>query len=123
MTLVSPGFIEQRFRNDRTLDRAGFEENRQARMELGGSAPYVMLSFIPEGIDFDLSITSSDHFRSERGLSGLKALAVVAHDSMGEAIANLYFSYFPTDFPARVFNDEASARAWITTEHQALKGE
>ncbi|MBK9175124.1 MAG: STAS/SEC14 domain-containing protein [Flavobacteriales bacterium] len=114
MSLTAPGFIEQRFRNDVTIDRAGFEENRRARHELGGSGPYVMLTFFPEGMDFDLGVTTTDHFQPERGSSGLSSLAVVARDSMGEAIAKLYFSYFPPHFNARVFKSEADARAWLT---------
>jgi len=113
MALTAPGFIEQHFKSDVTIDRAGFEENRVARHDLGGDQPYVMLSFIPEGIDFELSITSNDHFKPERGTSSMRALAVVVGDGMGEAIAKLYFSYFPTEFPARVFHDERTAREWL----------
>lgn len=116
MSLEGPGYVVQRFLADATLTRAGFEENRVARHALGGDAPYVMLSVIPEGIDFELSITSTDHFKPEEGKSGLRALAVVVSDSMGEAIAKLYFSYFPTEFPARVFNDEATAQAWLAEQ-------
>ena len=36
MSLVEPGFIEQRFREGVKLDRAGFEENRAARHQLAG---------------------------------------------------------------------------------------
>jgi len=114
MSLAAPGFIEQRFKGDVTIDRAGFEENRLARLELGGEQPYMMLTFIPEGIDFELSITSNDHFKPERGHSSMRALAVVVGDGMGEAIAKLYFSYFPTEFPARVFHDERTARKWLS---------
>lgn len=119
LVLAAPGFIEQRFRSDATIDRAGFEENRMARVELGGAGPYVMLTILPEGMDFELAVTSTDHFEPERGSSGLCALAVVAGDGMGEAIAKLYFSYFPTEFPARVFHDEAEARAWLADQQTA----
>ena len=113
MSLVAPGFVEQRFKAGVAMDRAGFEENRKARHELGGKGPYVMLTFFPERIDFDLAVTTTDHFEPERGTGGLIALAVVASDIMGETIAKLYFSYFPPHFPAQVFNTEASAREWL----------
>lgn len=119
MSLVAPCFIEQRFSATATIDRAGFEENRIARQELGGESPYVMLSIIPEGIDFELAVTSIDHFKPERGKSHLMALAVVVCDGMGEAIAKLYFSYFPTDFPARVFHEERIAREWLADARTA----
>lgn len=120
MALTAPGFIEQRFRNNVTIDRAGFEENRVARHELGGESPYVMLSFLPEGMDFDLAVTSTDHFKPERGSTWLRALAVVVGDGMGEAIAKLYFSYFPPEFPARVFHGEQQAREWLTEAQAGL---
>lgn len=121
MALTAPGFIEQRFLSDVTIDRAGFEENRIVRQELGGSDPYVMLSFLPEGMDFELAVTSRDHFEPERGQIGMRALAVVVGDAMGEAIAKLYFSYFPTEFPARVFHQEGEARAWLGAQQAAVK--
>lgn len=113
MALIAPGYIEQRFRNDVTLDRLGFEENRRVRAELGGQGPYVMHTIIPEGIDFELDITMQNHFAPERGRSGLVALAVTASDAMGEAVAKLYFSYFPPDFQIKVFSTEAQAKAWL----------
>jgi len=119
MSLSAPGFIEQRFRSDVTINRACFEENRLARQELGGAGSYVMLTFLPEGMDFELAVTSTDHFEPERGSIGMRALAVVAGDGMGEAIAKLYFGYFPTEFPARVFHDEAEARAWLAGQQTA----
>lgn len=116
MRLVGPGFIEQRFRDDVAIDLAGFEENRRARLELGGDGEYVMLSILPEGLDFKLEVTTSDHFRPEKYDTGLKALAVVAMDSMGEAVAKLYFSYFPQEFPTRIFPSEEQARTWLLEE-------
>lgn len=113
MALTAPGLIEQRFRNDVTVDRTGFEENRIARLELAGDGSYVMLSVLPEGLDFKLEVTTNDHFEPERGDTGLRALAVVALDSMGEAIAKLYFSYFPQVFATRIFTSEAEARTWL----------
>jgi hypothetical protein len=113
MSLAAPGLIEQRFRAGVAMDRAGFEENRLVRHELGGEGPYVMLSVFPDAIDFDLAVTTTDHFEPERGRGGLVALAVVAKDSMGETIAKLYFSYFPPHFPARVFQTEVEAREWL----------
>jgi hypothetical protein len=123
MRLVAPGFIEQRFRADATLNIAGFEENRVARHDLGSNMPYVMLTFIPEGIDFDLQVTSTDHFKPERGTNQMRALAVVVSDGMGEAIAKLYFSYFPTEFPARVFHEERAAREWLADAQSATQAE
>lgn len=113
MSLTAPGFIVQRFRSDVMVDRAGFEENRVARLDLAGGGAYVMLSILPEGLDFNLEVTTADHFEPERGETSMQALAVVAMDSMGEAIAKLYFSYFPQVFATRIFNSESDARTWL----------
>jgi hypothetical protein len=83
MELTGPGFIEQRFLPEAVIDRAGFEENRAARHALAGDSPYVMLSVFPPGPDFDLAVTTSDHFAPERERMQLVALAVVTNDSMG----------------------------------------
>ena len=105
--------VTTRIRSGVTIDRKGFEENRIARLDLGGDGPYVMLSVLPAAMDFDLGVTTNDHFLPERDKSGLRALAVVVNDSMGEAIAKLYFSYFPQLFHTRVFHGEQEARAWL----------
>ena len=115
MSLVAPGYIEQRFRVGVAMDREGFEENRQVRHMLGGAAPYVMLSVIPEGVDFQLDVVTIDHFGMEPEGSGLSALAVVAGDNLLTSITHLFFKYFPPSFPARVFNNEAGAQAWLAT--------
>jgi hypothetical protein len=49
----------------------------------------------------------------------MMALAVVVSDGMGEAIAKLYFSHFPTEFPARVFHEERAARDWLADARSA----
>lgn len=42
-------------------------ENKQARVELIGEEPYLMLSVMPPDVDFEVRITTSDHFAPERG--------------------------------------------------------
>lgn len=113
MTLVEPGFIEQRFRYGERIDLAGFAENRRARFELAGGTPHVMLSIVPRDMDFEVSVTSVDHFAPEREQDTLRALAVVVSDNMSEMVAKLFFSYFPTVFRTKVMSDEAEARTWL----------
>lgn len=113
MALTVPGFVEQRFRTTVKLDREGFEENRRARQELAGSGPYVMMSVLPEDLDFDLSVLNADHFGAKEEVAGLSALAVVAQGRLAQGIAGIFFKYFPTQFPAQVFSTEDEARAWL----------
>lgn len=118
MSLMEPGFIEQRFHEGVKLDRAGFEENRAVRHALAGSEPYVMLSIIPEEIDFELNIVSTDHFGAEEEIAGLTALAVVAHGQLVQGVTAIFFKYFPPQFPARIFSAEAPAREWLMEQRR-----
>lgn len=113
MSLVDPGFVEQRFHSGARLDLLGFAENKQVRLELTSSAPHVMLSVLPPNVDFDVQVTTMDHFGPERQLDTIKALAVVAQDHVSEMVTKLFFSYFPPGFPCRVFEQEDEARAWL----------
>jgi len=122
MTMVEPGYLEQRFRPNIRIDLTGFEENRKARFALAGEEPCVMLSIFPQEIDFDVQITSSDHFAPERGKETLTALAVVANDSMFEMVSRLYFAYFPQVFNTRVFSSEQEARNWLLVYKPAIAG-
>ncbi|MBL8009933.1 MAG: hypothetical protein JNJ64_04950 [Flavobacteriales bacterium] len=113
ITLVHPGFIEQRYKLGERIDLPGFAENKRARLELAQGMPCVMLSIIPKDMDFDMEVTGVDHFGPERGQDTLRALAVVVHDSMAEMVTELFFTYFPTVFRTGVFNDETEARRWL----------
>lgn len=113
MSLVEPGFIEQRFRQGVKLDREGFEENRVARHALAGEDSYVMLSTLPEDIDFELSVLGTDHFGAAEEIEGLSALAVVAHGQLAQGVTAIFFKYFPPQFPARIFSNAVDARAWL----------
>ncbi len=113
ITLVAPGFLEQRYHPGERIDLAGFAENKRARFALAEGRPCVMLSIIPSDMDFDMNVTGVDHFGPERDQDSLRALAVVVHDSMAEMVTKLFFTYFPTVFRARVFGEEAEARRWL----------
>jgi hypothetical protein len=113
MSLVEPNLIEQRFRAGERIDLAGFAENKEARFDLMAGETCAMLSIIPRDMDFDVSVTSSDHFGPERGQDTLRALAVVVNDNMAEMVTKLFFSYFPTVFRTKVFDTEDEARSWL----------
>lgn len=116
MTLVAPGFIEQRFHEHVRIDLPGFQENKVARLELAAGRTCVMLSIIPKDMDFDVKVTRVDHFAPERGADTLKALAVVVNDNMFEMVSKLYFSYFPQVFRTLVTDDEKEARTWLQAQ-------
>ncbi|MCC7501570.1 MAG: hypothetical protein IT229_03515 [Flavobacteriales bacterium] len=116
MERVAPGLIVQRFRSGVKLDREGFEENRVARHTLAEDRPHAMLSVFPEGIDFDLAVTTHDHFKPEKEKLQLVALAVVAHDTLAGTVVQLFFSYFPQVFTHAIFENEAEALSWLRAQ-------
>jgi len=123
MSLVAPGFIEQRFRLGTRIDLAGFAENKKARFELADGVTCVMLSVIPKDMDFDVSVTTVDHFGPERGMDTLQALAVVVQDNMSEMVTKLFFSYFPQVFRTKVMDNEDDARVWLQQQMVEIESE
>lgn len=123
MSLVAPGFIEQRFRLGTRIDLAGFAENKKARFELADGVTCVMLSVIPKDMDFDVSVTTVDHFGPERGMDTLQALAVVVQDNMSEMVTKLFFSYFPQVFRTKVMDNEDDARMWLQQQMVEIESE
>ncbi len=123
MSLVAHGFIEQRFRLGARIDLAGFAENKKARFELADGVTCVMLSVIPKDMDFDVSVTTKDHFGPERGMDTLQALAVVVQDNMSEMVTKLFFSYFPQVFRTKVMDNEDDARVWLQQQMVEIEGE
>ena len=123
MSLVAPGFIEQRFRLGARIDLAGFAENKKARFELADGVTCVMLSVIPKDMDFDVSVTTKDHFAPERGMDTLQALAVVVQDNMSEMVTKLFFSYFPQVFRTKVMDNEDDARLWLQQQMVEIESE
>lgn len=123
ITLVRPGFLEQRYHPGERIDLPGFAENKRARLELTQGMPCVMLSIIPRDMDFDMEVTAVDHFGPERGQDTLRALAVVVHDSMAEMVTKLFFTYFPTVFRTQVFNQETEARRWLEQQLAEMRQE
>jgi len=123
MSLVAPGFIEQRFRLGTRIDLAGFAENKKARFELADGVTCVMLSVIPKDMDFDVSVTTVDHFGPVRGMDTLQALAVVVQDNMSEMVTKLFFSYFPQVFRTKVMDNEDDARVWLQQQMVEIEGE
>ena len=123
MSLVAPGFIEQRFRLGTRIDLAGFSENKKARFELADGVTCVMLSVIPKDMDFDVSVTTVDHFGPERGMDTLQALAVVVQDNMSEMVTKLFFSYFPQVFRTKVMDNEDDARVWLQQQMVEIESE
>lgn len=44
----------------------------------------------------------------------IKAIAMVSDSALGKMLANLFFNLKSQPYPARMFNDEGEARAWLS---------
>lgn len=69
---------------------------------------------------FDVSVTGVAHFVPERDQDMLQALAIVVNDNMAGMVSKLLFSYLPTVFRTKVFDDETAARDWLRAQLVAI---
>jgi hypothetical protein len=119
MEVLEDGLVVQLYREAVKIDRAGFEENRRARLELVQGRPHAMLAIFPADIDFELEVTTNDHFGPEREQGTLVALAVVAKDMQAASLSRLFFTYYPRVFRTGVFTSEEEALTWLRANTSA----
>jgi hypothetical protein len=94
-------------------------EVQELRRSMMGSASYGTFTIIPEDVDFDMDAMRTDHLGTDPTLGRVIATAVVAKASLIERLIHVYFKYFPQLQRILVTDNEAEARAWITTQLQA----
>lgn len=110
---LAPNMLEIRFASGILLDKSGVGEVIQERKRMCGTTPTGLLLIVPHDTDLDLSVINTDHLRAHDATDRVLAFAVVAGSMMAEALLRLYKAYYPTPFPAEVFNEEAAARTWL----------
>jgi hypothetical protein len=112
---TGPSRVEIRFRPDVYIDAQGIAEIFQERIRLCGKDHVQILMVMPPGVEIDLAVMATDHFKVNNGVDGVLAMATVAGSSMNEMLASLFFAYFPQGFPARMFPDEREAEEWLAS--------
>jgi len=110
---VSDHLVEQHMHPGAVMDLAGLTEMVEARRALCPEGGCCVLAMVPHGVFSSPETGDENLFLADRGKTALKALAIVAEDEKVEAMTKVYLAFHPTPFPAKVFNDEAPARAWL----------
>lgn len=111
--LVEEGLIELRYRPDAKLTIAGMRDLLQTRILLCGTVPHKVLSFLPDGIDFDKALMDQNLYGDPISVATTRAMAIVVTDPVNTHMLELFFAYYPAQFPMRLFSQEAEARAWL----------
>ena len=117
---MRPDHIEVHYLPGTMLNTVALAEVQKARRELMGTAPYSLLSFIPEDVDYAKGAMGVDHMDADRKEGALLAIAVVAHAHMMELMLKLYFSYYPQLNRIHVTPSEAKARAWLKAQMEQI---
>ena len=124
LTRTGANEVEIRF-TPGTLDKAGIAEVIGERKRMHGDTPVGLLLIVPDDVELDVAVISTDHLKVNQAMDHILGFAVVAGSVVAEALLRLYKAYYPTAFAAEVFTDEVEARTWlrarVTNALQSLK--
>lgn len=95
------------------LDTKGFAEILATRKELAGDRPAAVICIIPEDVDFDTAILTTDHHKGANVGSFTKVMAIVSEGSLFERLSELYFAFHPPEFTLKVFRELQDAIIWV----------
>ena len=109
---TAPDRVEVRFKEGLTFTIAGIAEMMKARQALGTAGPHRAMMVLPEDVDFELSMISTDHYK-QIPQPNTEAVAWVAQNERNAHFTRLYLAYWPPPFPSEVFLTEAEGRAWL----------
>jgi hypothetical protein len=113
---VTPDLIEIRFKHHVKIGLRDIQEVQTARQRMCAGQPHRLLTIMPPETDFDMANTTTDHYERTGAVDQIRAIALVAHGTVMEMMAKLYYSYYPQSFPIKVCSDEAEARAWLQAQ-------
>jgi hypothetical protein len=109
---TAPDRVEVVFKPGIPFTVAGIQEMLQARKELGESGKHRVLILLPEHVEFDMAMITTDHY-TVIPQPNTEAAAWVVHNERNATFTRLYLSYWPSPFPSEVFLLEADARVWL----------
>jgi len=110
---TAPDLVEVRFHEGALWSSAAIIHILEQRGALGLEKPNKVLVLLPELLDFELVTMTTDHYEGKGLEEHCLAEAWVVRNAFNEKLARLYFSYFPSPVPMRIFFEEAEARAWL----------
>jgi hypothetical protein len=104
--------MEVHFKPGKTFTVEGIKQMMLARQKLGEAGPHRVLVVMPDHVDFDMSMITTDHYTAVPQPNTL-AVAWVTQNERNATFTRLYLSYFPPPFPSEVFLLEAQGRSWL----------
>jgi hypothetical protein len=104
--------VEVVFKPNIPFTVAGIQEMLQVRSELGASGKHRVLILLPEHVEFDMAMITTDHYKVIPQ-PNTEAVAWVVRNERNATFTRLYLSYWPSPFPSEVFLLEADGRAWL----------
>ncbi|MCB0764245.1 MAG: hypothetical protein R2815_09865 [Flavobacteriales bacterium] len=107
------GIIRIRFKHEVRVDVSGLAEILQARRDLAGDDRPGVMALLPEDLDFDNAILTTDHHAGSDPRTFTKAFAIVTRSHLLVRLYSIYATYFKQDFPVRTFDDEDAAVQWL----------
>ncbi|MEO8068678.1 MAG: hypothetical protein ABI599_13365 [Flavobacteriales bacterium] len=106
-------FVEVRIRPEARIDVTGLLGAMQARRTLLNGGKGAILFIVMGDQDWEPAALQSDFFGSDQ--ENITAVGVLVSSRVLTLVANMYFSLFPSRFPAKVFNKEEEVRSWLLT--------
>lgn len=116
---VSPHRVEIRFKQGMFINVIGLAAIFEERKRMHGTEEVSLLVIIPDDADLDIAIVGKDQFKANDGVKGLTAMATVAGSTVSETLTELFFAYFPQEFPVQVFKGLGPAREWLDGQDRA----
>jgi hypothetical protein len=109
---VAPDRVEVRFKEGHTFTVQGIRRMMEARQQMGAAGKHSALIVMPEVVDFDMQMITTDHY-SAVPQPNTVAVAWVTQNERNATFTRMYLAYFPPPFPSEVFLQEAAARQWL----------
>ncbi len=110
------GTVEVHFKPGVKVTVAGVEEVLDARERICGKGAHPVLVTLPQELDFDLDVLMKDHYKARDLHLCTYAVAWDAGSTMNETLVELFYRYFPQQFPVRAFTTEKEAREWLDAQ-------
>ncbi len=112
-----PDLLEVHFKPDVVMTSAGIQRIIELRRNLTpAQQPGRVLIVLPKEPDFNVEMITTDQYKNHPVQDFTRAVAWVVHNDLGDRITQLYFAYFPSPVPTKVFRTEEEARAWLAEQ-------
>lgn len=122
LELLPNGELDLRFKANVKLTIARMDEVMEARIKLCAGCACGVLVTLPEDIDFDVNVLTSDHYQGRELDKCTYAVAWDAESEMNEELVEIFYRYFPQPFPVKIFRDQSEARDWLRSMNSPKGG-